>query len=108
MKRIFSIFAIVLMLVTASGSVFAKENDTQAYGIIEPRAYVCLCGTPMVVHETYPVLVKEEKPVPCPHHRYGEDVKYTYRDYTTYKCPNCGNTKQTYKTRITYECHGFD
>ena len=107
MKRIFSIFAIVLMLVTTTGSVFAKENDTQAYGIIEPRAYVCLCGTPMVVVDTYSALISTGT-VPCPHHRYGEDRKYTYRDYTTYRCPSCGNTKQTYKTRITYDCNGFD
>ena len=109
MKRIFSIFAIVLMLVTATGNVFAKENDTQAYGIIEPRAYVCLCGTPMVVDNVYDDKRKTESDiVDCPHYRYGQDRKITYPRITTYKCPNCGNEKYITTTVVTYECNGFN
>ena len=106
MKRFFIIICTTLILLVAS-PVYAEDNhssDATTYGEIEPRAYICPCGTVTYIISNYTWSRKAVEL--CSHGYVGyDDVTYTYRG-DVYMCPNCGSYRPvgSYTTTVDRDC----
>ena len=123
MKKTCIILISVLMLVFASGSVFAQESERLGNvvstssvlaeetdeGITPRRAPVCqLCGGSTILTREWTTDWFVQAEVECTHKPYGTDLILQRNGLEYYKCTSCGTRQGSHSisTQKT-ECHGY-